>query len=172
VDDYNRRVIRAMEQAQAHAGIRSAAAFARRLATRTGGSPDASTYQRWLRGDSLAPAWALVAAAEEAGEGLDGLLGLSGDDRIRELEERLSHLEATLRAPAGDQPGTGDWLKDLEDQSSAHRQVLDPNTTPEQRRSTGATEAQPLGDGVSARARPSAVMDGPSVNVPSCSRRP
>ena len=139
MDDYNRRVIRAMEQAQARAEVRSAAAFARRLATRTGGSPDASTYQRWLRGDSLAPAWALVAAAEEAGEGLDGLLGLTGDsDRIRELEERLSHVEATLRAPTDDQPRSGDWLKDLEDQSSAHREALDPSARPERRRSTGS----------------------------------
>jgi hypothetical protein len=138
VEDYNRQVIRALEQAQARVGVRSAAAFARRLATRAGGSPDASTYQRWLRGDSLAPAWALVAAAEEAGEGLDGLLGLAGDDRVRQLEERLSHVEATLRAPTGDQPHTGDWLKDLEDQSSAHRQALDPSETPEPRRSTGS----------------------------------
>jgi hypothetical protein len=127
-----------MEQAQARAGIRSAAAFARRLATRTGGSPDASTYQRWLRGDSLAPAWALVAAAEEAGEGIDGLLDLAGDDRLRQLEERLSHVEATLRAPTGDQPSEEDWLKDLEDQGSAHRQALDPSATPERRRSTGS----------------------------------
>jgi hypothetical protein len=137
VDDYNRRVIRALEQAQARAGVRSAAAFARRLAERAGGPPDASTYQRWLRGDSLAPAWALVAAAEEAGEGLDGLLGLAENDRIRQLEERLSDLEGALRVPTGDQPVTGDWLKDLEDQSSAHHQALDPNATPEQRRSTG-----------------------------------
>jgi hypothetical protein len=138
VDDYNRRVIRALEQAQARAGVRSGAAFARLLAKRAGGSPDASTYQRWLRGDSLAPAWALVAAAEEAGEGLDGLLGLAGDDRIRQLEERVSHVEAALRAPTGDQPLTGDWLKDLEDQSSAHHQALDPSATPERRRSTGS----------------------------------
>ena len=138
VDDYNRRVIGALEQAQARAGVRSAAAFARRLAKRAGGSPDASTYQRWLRGDSVAPAWALVAAAEEAGEGLDGLLGLADDDRLRQLEERLSHVEAALRALTGDQPLTGDWLKDLEDQSSAHRQALDPSTTPERRRSTGS----------------------------------
>jgi hypothetical protein len=137
VDDYNRQVIRALEQAQTRAGVRSAAAFARRLATRTGGSPDASTYQRWLRGDSIAPAWALVAAAEEADEGLDGLLGLAGVDRIRQLEERLAHVEATLRASTGDQPRTGDWLQDLEDQSSAHRQALDPSATPDQRRSTG-----------------------------------
>jgi len=137
VDDYNRRVIGALEQAQARTGVRSAAAFARRLAERAGGSPDASTYQRWLRGDSLAPAWALVAAAEEAGEGLDGLLDLD-DDRLRQLEERLSHVEEALRAPSSDQPVTGDWLKDLEDQSSAHRQALDPSATPEQRRSTGS----------------------------------
>jgi hypothetical protein len=85
------------------------------------------------------PAWALVAAAEEAGEGLDRLLGLTGDsDRIRELEERLSHVEAKLRAPTGDQPRSGDWLKDLEDQSSAHREALDPSATPERRRSTGS----------------------------------
>ena len=89
MDDYNRRVIRALEDAQARAGVRSAAAFARRLAERAGGPPDASTYQRWLRGDSLAPARALVAAAEGAGEGLDGLLGLAEDDRIRQLEGRF-----------------------------------------------------------------------------------
>jgi hypothetical protein len=46
----------------------------------------------------------LVAAAEEAGEGLDGLLGLAEDDRIRQLEERLSDLEGALRVPTGDQP--------------------------------------------------------------------
>ncbi|MGH3476662.1 MAG: hypothetical protein ACRD0R_23885 [Acidimicrobiales bacterium] len=138
VDDYNQRVIGALEQAQARTGVRSAAAFARRLAERAGGTPDPSTYQRWLRGDSLAPAWALVAAAEEAGEGLDELLGLGGDDRLSQLEERLSHVEAALRGPASDQPRSGDWLKDLEDQSSAHREALDPTTTPEQRRSTGS----------------------------------
>jgi hypothetical protein len=137
VDDYNRRVIRALEQAQARAGVRSAAAFARRLAERGGGSPDASTYQRWLRGDSLAPAWALVAAAEEAGAGLDGLLGLAGDDRIAQLEERMSHLEEALRARSGDQSLTGDWLDDLEEQSSAHRQALDPSATQERRRAVG-----------------------------------
>lgn len=138
VDDYNQRVIRALEQAQRRAGVRSGAAFARRLATRVGGSPDSSTYQRWLRGDSVAPAWALVAAAEEAGEGLDGLLGLDGDDRIRQLEARLSHLETSLQAPAGDQPSTGDWLQNLEEQSSAHRESLDPSEAPEPRRSTGS----------------------------------
>jgi hypothetical protein len=137
VDDYNRRVIRALEQAQARAGVRSAAAFARRLAERAGGPPDASTYQRWLRGDSLAPAWALVAAAEEAGEGLDGLLGLVDGDRIRQLEERLADVEAALQRPTGDQPVTGDWLQDLEDQSSAHHRALDPSAAPEKRRSTG-----------------------------------
>jgi hypothetical protein len=137
VDDYNRRVIRALEQAQARAGVRSAAAFARRLAERADGPPDASTYQRWLRGDSLAPAWALVAAAEEAGEGLDVLLGLADEDRIKQLEERLSDVEAALAGSSGDQPVTGDWLTDLEEQSSAHHQALDPSAPPEQRRSTG-----------------------------------
>ena len=118
VDDYNQRAIGALEQAQARARVRSAAAFAHRLAERGGGSPDASTYQRWLRGDPLAPAWALVAAAEEADAGVDGLLGLAGDDRIAQLEERMSQLEEALRAGSGGPSLTGDWLNDIEEQAA------------------------------------------------------
>lgn len=91
VEDYNKRVIGAMERAQLGLGLRSAAAFARRLASRSGGPPDTSTYQRWLRGDSIIPAWALLAAAEEAEQSVDALLGAGDLDA-----GRLSRLEATI----------------------------------------------------------------------------
>jgi len=97
-EDYNKRVIQALEQAQAALGIRSAAAFARRLATRSGGPPDISTYQRWLRGESLIPAWALVAAAEEVNQGVDVLLGISQSDtnRLSTFQTVISTLQAQM----------------------------------------------------------------------------
>ncbi len=52
VDDYNQLAIRALERAQKTRGVRSAEAFARLLAERTGGYPSSSTYHRWLRGES------------------------------------------------------------------------------------------------------------------------
>jgi hypothetical protein len=133
VENYNRRVIRAFERAQARSGARSAAAFARELAARGGGSPDASTYQRWLRGDSLAPAWALVAAAETAGESLDALLGFAADDRLAHLEQRMADLEAALQGGSGNRAGDN-WLDNVEEQSRAHRDALEEGTAAERRR--------------------------------------
>lgn len=93
VNDYNRQAIRALERAQTATGIRSAAAFARRLADRTGGPPNASTFQRWIRGESAIPAWALIAAAEEAQVSLEGLFSGEAVD-----QDRLGHLEETIKA--------------------------------------------------------------------------
>jgi len=91
VADYNRRVSRALQQAQDAVGIRSAAEFARRIAARSGGAPDTSTYQRWLRAETNIPAWALVMAAEEAQSSVDTLLGIGDRDT-----ERMSRLEAMI----------------------------------------------------------------------------
>lgn len=99
VEDYNKRVIAAMERAQLGLGVRSAAAFARRLAARSGGPPDTSTYQRWLRGDSIIPAWALVAVAEEAEQSVDALLGAGDVDagRVARLEATIGTLAAQMK---------------------------------------------------------------------------
>src|SRR4051794_574362 len=67
VDEYNRRAIAALSDAQQLAGARSANAFARLLAERGHGSPSASTYRRWIAGEAIVPAWALQVAAEVAG---------------------------------------------------------------------------------------------------------
>jgi hypothetical protein len=75
VEDYNRRVAEAMDRAQRALGIRSAEAFARALAQRVGGAPAASTYRRWLQAQQAVPGWALLAASEMAGVGLDTLVG-------------------------------------------------------------------------------------------------
>src|SRR5215467_9203805 len=91
VAEYNRRVSRALQQAQDAVGIRSAAEFARRIAARSGGAPDTSTYQRWLRAETNIPAWALVMAAEEAQSSIDTLLGIG--DLITLL---MSHLEVMI----------------------------------------------------------------------------
>jgi hypothetical protein len=95
VNDYNRRGIRALELAQKACGIRSAEAFAKLLAERTGGSsPDGSTYRRWLRGDGVIPAWAIIAAAEEAHESFDSLLG--ADNLPSSSVQELEHVKTLL----------------------------------------------------------------------------
>jgi hypothetical protein len=133
VDDYNRKVIRALEAAQQTAEIRSAAAFARALGARSGGPPDASTYQRWLRGDSLVPAWALLAAADEAGQTIDSLLGSAPDDRLAQLERRIEFLESEGRPRS---PGN-DWLDVLEQQAEAQGKASVPESSEDPRSATG-----------------------------------
>jgi hypothetical protein len=75
VEEYNRRVAHAMERAQRALGLRSAEAFARALSDRVGGAPAGSTYRRWLQEQQVVPGWALVAAGELTGMGLDALMG-------------------------------------------------------------------------------------------------
>lgn len=101
VEDYNRRGIEALERAQKAAGIRSAQEFARRLASRTGGPPDGSTYRRWLHGDGAVPAWALIAAAEEAQESLSILLNDESSStatasELRQLRRTIGRLNAEM----------------------------------------------------------------------------
>lgn len=78
VEDFNRRAVQGLERAQQASGLRSAEAFAGRLAQRAGGSPDGSTYRRWIRGESVIPAWALIAAADECELSPNDLLGWNG----------------------------------------------------------------------------------------------
>lgn len=115
-------MIRALERAQASLGIRSGAAFARRLAQRTGGPPDPSTYQRWLRGDSVVPAWALLAAADEAQQSLDDLLGRDTQDRLTDLEERLAALENLLLGDSAQDPPR--WDESLERHATHLREAI------------------------------------------------
>jgi hypothetical protein len=113
VEEFNRRAVRALERAQQATGIRSAEAFAGRLSDRAGGSPDGSTYRRWIRGESAIPAWALIAAADESRLSPNDLLGwdgsATGDAEIRfeaelrtvqqELEQQgrlLAHTTTTI----------------------------------------------------------------------------
>jgi hypothetical protein len=98
VEEYNRRGIDALERAQKARGIRSAEAFARLLALRTGGSPDGSTYRRWLRGDGVVPVWALVAAAEEADSSFDALLGSTDVTPSHQDVQQLRQLVGLLQA--------------------------------------------------------------------------
>ena len=80
---------------------RSAEAFAGRIADRVGGAPDPSTYRRWLRGDSVIPAWVIIAAAEESGLTPNDLLSgaWSGADQatISGLPARVEAQETELR---------------------------------------------------------------------------
>ncbi len=99
-DHYNRRAVELLKHAQRHAGIRSANAFARRIADVADGSPSGSAYRRWLNGDAVVPAWAISAAAEAAGVSLAELVGTqaqSPDHRIDDLYELYSQLTADVR---------------------------------------------------------------------------
>ncbi len=101
VDDYNQLAIRALERAQKTRGVRSAEAFARLLAERTGGYPSSSTYHRWLRGESPIPVWVVLVAAEEADATVDTLLAeaalpRSALDRLDQVEQQLASLRAAI----------------------------------------------------------------------------
>jgi hypothetical protein len=93
-DEYNEAAIRALERAQKARGVRSAEAFVKLLAARTGGYPSSSTYHRWLRGETPIPAWVVLVAAEEAQQSLDGLLA----DVIlpRPVHDRLDAVNASI----------------------------------------------------------------------------
>jgi hypothetical protein len=102
VDDYNRRAIAALRQAQQASGARSATAFARLLADHANGSPSASTYRRWITGEAIVPAWALQLAAEVAGLSVQQLLAGPGSDeafaddwRLR-VEDAIGRLESEM----------------------------------------------------------------------------
>ena len=101
VDDYNQLAIRALERAQKTRGARSAEAFSKLLAERTGGYPSSSTYHRWLRGESPIPLWVVLVAAEETENTLDALLAEAALprpalDRLSQVEEQLAALHAEI----------------------------------------------------------------------------
>ena len=101
VDDYNVMALEALQRAQDVRGVRSAEAFAKLLAARTGGSPSSSTYHRWLRGESPIPAWVLLAAADEASESLDTLVTsaeprAAATQRLVEVEDEIGGLRDAL----------------------------------------------------------------------------
>jgi hypothetical protein len=102
VDEYNRRAIDALSQAQLLSGARSGNAFARMLAERAHGSPSASTYRRWIGGEAVVPAWAIQVAADVAGTSVQALLdGESGapavaDDWRARIEDALGRLESEM----------------------------------------------------------------------------
>lgn len=90
LEDYNRMGRLALERAQKARGIRSAEAYAKLLADRTGGSPSSSTYHRWLRGETPIPLWVILVAAEESQQSLDSLLAEA--DLPQPLTARLDQL--------------------------------------------------------------------------------
>ena len=102
IDEYNRRVIAALRQAQAMSGARSANAYARLLAERGHGSPSASTYRRWISGEAVVPAWALQVAADVADTNVQALLDgqtdtrLATDDWRLRIEDAIGRLESEL----------------------------------------------------------------------------
>lgn len=101
VDAYNKRAIQALQRAQALSGARSAVAFARLLADRTGGSPSASAYRRWISGEAVVPAWALGVAADVIGITVEELVGAdpagSGSDSWRQqVEDAVGRLESEM----------------------------------------------------------------------------
>jgi hypothetical protein len=102
VDDYNRRAIAALRQAQHVSGARSANAFARQMSERGNGSPSASTYRRWIAGEAIVPAWALQVAAEVAGTTLQALLDIeegsqtAPDDWRARIEDAIGRLEGEM----------------------------------------------------------------------------
>jgi hypothetical protein len=102
VDDYNRRAIAALRQAQRASGARSATAFARLMADQASGSPSASTYRRWITGEAVVPAWALQLAAEVAGLTLQQLVADPGssdaspDDWRSRVEAAIGRLESEM----------------------------------------------------------------------------
>jgi hypothetical protein len=107
VDDYNSMALQALQRAQDARGVRSAEAFAKLLAARTGGSPSSSTYHRWLRGESPIPAWVLLAAADEAGESLDALvtsgeLRVAAGRRLVEVEDEIGTLRNAIGEAAAE----------------------------------------------------------------------
>ena len=102
VDDYNRRAIEALRQAQLLTGARSANAFARLLAEQGHGSPSQSTYRRWIAGEAIVPAWALQVAADVAETTVQALLDGSdqpeaapADWRAR-IEDAIGRLESEM----------------------------------------------------------------------------
>ena len=102
IEDFNQRALRGLERAQQASGARSAEAFAGRLAVRVGGSPDGSTYRRWIRAENVIPAWALIAAADECELSPDALLNWEGsavnEAELLGLPKRMEAQEAELRA--------------------------------------------------------------------------
>lgn len=101
VDPYNQRAISALQRAQTLSGARSAVAFARLLADRTGGSPSASAYRRWISAEAVVPAWALGAAADVVGVTVEELVGgepsaPAPDEWRRGVEDALGRLEGEM----------------------------------------------------------------------------
>jgi hypothetical protein len=102
VDDYNRRAIAALRQAQQASSARSATAFARLMADKANGSPSASTYRRWITGEAIVPAWALELAAEVAGLSLQQLVAAPGsgdvapDDWRSRVDDAIGRLESEM----------------------------------------------------------------------------
>jgi hypothetical protein len=101
LEDYNAVALQALQRAQDARGVRSAEAFAKLLAARTGGAPSSSTYHRWLRGETPIPAWVLLAAAEEAAESLDTLVSSTAlqtevQHRLAELDDQVTNLRETI----------------------------------------------------------------------------
>jgi hypothetical protein len=92
--DYNAAGARALERAQKASGVRSAEAFAKLLAARTGGQPSTSTYHRWLRGDAPIPFWVVLAAAEQVDQSLDTLAASA--DLPPSILNRLAQIEAVV----------------------------------------------------------------------------
>jgi hypothetical protein len=102
VDEYNRRAIEALTQAQQLSGARSGNAFARMLSDRAHGSPSASTYRRWIAGEAVVPAWAIQVAADVAGTTVQALLDGDGavpavdEDWRARIEDALGRLEGEM----------------------------------------------------------------------------
>lgn len=134
VDEYNRRVAQAMERAQRTLGIRSGEAFARTLAQHVGGAPAGSTYRRWLQAQQVIPGWALIAASELTGLGLDALVGGADSstshgstelatqvDELRRQVEALQRQVADLQVEAMDRASAQPVTEVEEDEAARRR---------------------------------------------------
>src|SRR5579859_5472653 len=96
IEDLNALGVQALKAVRESLGIRSGAEFARHMAEMTGGSPAPSTYNRWEQGTQLAPAWALVAAAQLAKRPLDEVLGVISGPLQPSLRDELAILMQTV----------------------------------------------------------------------------
>lgn len=99
VAELNQLVVAALRRAMRARGIEgNAAAFTRLLRAEAGDGPDPTTVSRWLRGEQIVPAWALVAASRASGMAPTDLLLPEADlVDLRRVVEDLRGQVAELR---------------------------------------------------------------------------
>lgn len=109
VADLNNLVVAALKRAMRAKGIEgNASAFTRLLRQEVVDGPDPTTVGRWLKGEQMVPAWALVAASRVSGVAPTDLLLPEADVAdLKRVVEGLRAEVAELRSITAAQPGAG-----------------------------------------------------------------